>query len=49
MSTVIAKATKRLVVCVNNARREVLLERCTIYVVLPDRRTEELREVRVID
>jgi hypothetical protein len=44
-----AKATKRLVVCVNNAGYEVSLERRKIYVALPDSRAEKLGQVRVID
>lgn len=44
-----AKATKRLLVCVNNDGYEVSLERRKIYVALPDSRAEKLRQVRVID
>jgi hypothetical protein len=44
-----SKATKRLVVCVNNTGYEVSLERRKIYVALPDSRAEKLGQVRVID
>jgi hypothetical protein len=44
-----AKATKRLVVCVNNDGYEVSLERRKIYVALPDSRAEKLGQLRVID
>jgi hypothetical protein len=46
---VMAKATKRLVVCVNNDEHEVSLERRKIYVALPDSRAEKLGQARVID
>ena len=44
-----SKATKRLVVCVNNAGYEVSLERRKIYIALPDSRAEKLGQIRVID
>jgi hypothetical protein len=44
-----AKVTKRLVVCVNNAGYKVSLERRKIYVALPDSRAEKLSLLRVID
>jgi hypothetical protein len=44
-----SKATKRLVVCVNNTGYEVSLERRKIYIALPDSRAEKLGQIRVID
>ena len=44
-----AKATKRLVICVDNSGYEVSSERRKIYVALPDRRAEKLGQIRVID
>jgi hypothetical protein len=44
-----AKAAKRLVICVDNAGYEVSLERRKIYVSVPDLRAEKLGQVRVID
>ncbi len=44
-----ARATKRLVVCVNNTGYEVSLERRKIHVALRDSRAEKLGQVRVID
>ena len=44
-----AKAAKRLVICVDNAGYEVSLERRKIYVAIPDARAEKLGQVRVID
>ena len=44
-----AKATKRLVICVDNSGYEVSLERRKIYVALPDSRAEKLALIRVID
>jgi hypothetical protein len=44
-----AKATKRLVICVDNSGYEVSLERRKIYVALPDSRAEKLGQIRVID
>lgn len=44
-----AKATKRLVICVDNSGYEVSLERRKIYVALPDGRAEKLGLIRVID
>jgi hypothetical protein len=44
-----AKATKRLVICLNNAGYEASLERHKIYVALPDPRAEKLGQIRVID
>ena len=44
-----AKAAKRLVICVDNSGYEVSLERRKIYVSLPDAKAERLGQVRVID
>jgi hypothetical protein len=44
-----AKAAKRLVICVDNSGYEVSLERRKIYVSIPDAKAERLRQVRVID
>ena len=44
-----AKATKRLVICLNNDGYEASLERRKIYVALPDPRAEKLGQIRVID
>ena len=44
-----ARATKQLVVCLDNSGYEVSLERRKIYVSLPDVRAEKLQQIRVID
>ena len=44
-----AKAAKRLVICVDNTGYEVSLERRKIYVSIPDAKAESLGQVRVID
>jgi len=44
-----AKATKRLVICVDNSGYEVSLERRKIYVALPNSCAENLGQIRVID
>jgi hypothetical protein len=44
-----AKAAKRLVICVDNSGYEVSLERRKIYVSIPDPQAESLGQVRVID
>lgn len=44
-----AKATRQLVVCLDNSGYEVSLERRKIYVSLPDARAEKLQQIRVID
>ena len=43
------RATKRLLVCLDNSGHEVSLERRKIYVSLPDVRAEKAGQVRVID
>ena len=44
-----AKAAKKLLICVHNTGYEVSLERRKIYVAIPDARAEKLSQVRVID
>jgi hypothetical protein len=44
-----ARAEKRLVICINNAGYEVSLEKRKIYVSLPDSHAEKLGQLRVID
>jgi hypothetical protein len=44
-----AKATKRLFICLDNARYEVSLERLKIYVALADVRAERSGHLRIID
>jgi hypothetical protein len=44
-----AKAGKRLVICLDNSGYEVSLERHKIYVAIPDLRAEKLGQLRVID
>jgi hypothetical protein len=44
-----ARASKRLVICVDNSGYEVSLERRKIYVALPDADAERLGQIRVID
>jgi hypothetical protein len=44
-----ARASKRLVICLENSGYEVSLERRKIYVAVPDARAERLGRIRVID
>ena len=44
-----ARAAKRLVICLSNTGYEASLERRKIYVTLPDARAEKLGQIRVID
>ena len=44
-----AKAAKRLVICVDNSGYEVSLERRKIYVSIRDAKAESLGQLRVID
>jgi hypothetical protein len=44
-----ARAEKRLVICIDNTGYEVSLEKRKIYVSLPDARAEKLWQLRVID
>ena len=44
-----ARAAKRLVICLDNSGYEVSLERRKIYVSIPNAKAERLGHVRVID
>jgi hypothetical protein len=44
-----AKVSKKLVICLDNAGYEVSLERRKIYVSLPDARADKLGQIRIID
>lgn len=44
-----AKAAKRLVICVENTGYEVSLERRKIYVAVPDVKCERLGLLRIVD
>jgi len=44
-----AKAAKRLFICLENAGYEVSLERRKIYVALPDGKSERVGYLRIID
>jgi hypothetical protein len=44
-----AKATKRLFICLDNDGYEVSLERRKIYVAVPDARAERHGHLRIID
>jgi len=44
-----ARAARRLVICIDNSGYEVSLERRKIYVCIPDARAEKLAQLRVID
>ena len=44
-----ARAARRLVICIDNSGYEVSLERRKIYVCIPDARVEKLGQLRVID
>ena len=44
-----AKAAKRLFICLDNAGYEVSLERLKIYVALPDVKAERTGYLRIID
>ena len=44
-----AKAAKRLFICLDNAGYEVSLERRKIYVAVPDTKAERLGHLRIID
>jgi len=47
--TSVAKAVKRLFICLDNAGFEVSLERLKIYVALTDARAERTGHLRIID
>jgi hypothetical protein len=44
-----ARAARRLVICIDNSGYEVSLERRKIYVCIPDARAEKSAQLRVID
>jgi hypothetical protein len=44
-----ARAAKRLVICLDNSGYEVSLERRKIYVSIPNAKAERLGHIRVID
>lgn len=44
-----AKAARKLVICLDNTGYEVSLERRKIYIALPDPQAEKLGQIRVID
>ncbi len=44
-----AKASRRLVICLDNSGYEVSLERRKIYVAIPDAKAEKHGQVRVVD
>jgi len=44
-----ARATKRLYICLDNSGYEVSLERRKIYVGVPDARADRIGQVRIID
>ena len=44
-----AKAAKRLFICLDNTDYEVSLERRKIYVAVPDGKAERLGHLRIID
>jgi hypothetical protein len=43
------KASKKLVICLDNSGYEVSLERRKIYVAIPDPQAERLGQIRIID
>ena len=44
-----AKAAKRLFICLDNSDYEVSLERRKIYIALPDAKAERVGHLRIID
>ena len=44
-----ARASKRLVICIDNTGYEVSLERRKIYVAIPDAKAERLGQIRIVD
>lgn len=44
-----ARASKRLVICLDNSGYEVSLERRKIYIAVPDARAARFGQIRVID
>jgi hypothetical protein len=45
----VAKAAKRLLICLDNAGYEISLDRLKIYVALPDAKSERTEYLRIID
>jgi hypothetical protein len=43
------RASKKLVICLDNAGYEVSLERRKIYISIPDPQAERLGQIRIID
>ncbi len=43
------RASKKLVICLDNSGYEVSLERRKIYVSIPDSQAERLGQIRIID
>jgi hypothetical protein len=43
------RASKKLVICLDNSGYEVSLERRKIYVAIPDPQAQRLGQIRVID
>jgi hypothetical protein len=43
------RASKKLVICLDNSGYEVSLERRKIYVAIPDPQAERLGQIRIID
>lgn len=46
---IMARAVKRIVICLDNTGYEASLERWKIYVALSDKNAERLGQIRVID
>jgi hypothetical protein len=44
-----ARAAKKLVICLHNEGYEASLERRKIYIAIPDPKAEKLGQIRVID
>jgi hypothetical protein len=44
-----ARAVRRLVICLDNSGYEVSLERRKIYVAVPDSKAEKYGQLRVVD
>jgi len=47
--SLMARASKKLVICLDNSGYEVSLERRKIYVAISDPKAERLGQIRVID
>ena len=44
-----ARASKKLVICLDNSGYEVSLERRKIYVSIPDAKAQRLGQIRIVD